>query len=102
MVERHIVRVLEWAGTYKLILYSPRTSAKRRYDLTATFIRSILRDSCFGSLSVGPDDDNDNTEEATDSEAQLDRLQVHRILTGCHKTRALEPVVSFVLQYGGR
>lgn len=95
MVERHIVRILEWAGTYKLILYSPRTSAKRRYDLSATFIHSVLRASRFDSLSSG-------AEEAADSDAQLDRLQVHRILTGCHKTRALQPVVSYLLQYGAR
>ncbi|KAE9352616.1 hypothetical protein PF008_g5377 [Phytophthora fragariae] len=107
LVQRHIVRVLDWAGTLKFIVYTPSTSARRRYDLAASFVLSVLQFSRFDSMNLhisdGGDDINAADEEEQPSLRDLQysiHLQIHRIVTGSLNILALQCVLSYLLQYG--
>ncbi|KAE9036027.1 hypothetical protein PR002_g7281 [Phytophthora rubi] len=107
LVQRHIVRVLEWAGTLKFIVYTPATSARRRYDLAASFILSVLQFSRFDSMKLRIPDGEDDINAADEEEKPAPRdlqhsihLQIHRIVTGSLKIIALQCVLSYLLQYG--
>lgn len=103
--QRHIVRVLEWAGALKFIVYTPSTSARRRYDLPAPFVLSVLQFSRFDSMRLRiQDEEHDTIASEGEDPPALHPIhhQIHRIVTGPHKTRALQCVLSYVLHYGVR
>lgn len=116
LVQLHVVRILEWAGTFKFIMYTPATSSRRRYDLAASFILAVLQFSRFQSMCLSIPDGEDNV-VAVDKEEQLRASasktsasellqfvphQIHRVLNGSHKVLALQCILSYVLKYGTR
>ncbi|ETN24623.1 hypothetical protein PPTG_00860 [Phytophthora nicotianae INRA-310] len=108
-VQRHIIHVLEWVGTFKLLTYTPATSIKRRYDLDAAFILMVLEFSRFQSMRLRINEDEEAIAEDSDKqslrtgdEQQFIPHQIHRILTGPHKLLAFQCIISYVLKYGVR
>ncbi|KAL4136574.1 hypothetical protein PRIC2_000106 [Phytophthora ramorum] len=116
-VQRHVVRVLEWAGTFKFLMYTPDASDRRRYDLDASFVLSVLQFSGFRSMRLAISDVEDDdvvgadiqeADRAAESECTLNGRpqfiprKIHRILNGPHKVLALQSILSYVLKYGVR
>jgi hypothetical protein len=111
LVQRHVVRVLEWAGAFKFLTYTPASSARRRYDLGASFLLSVLQFSRFRSMRLSVSE----TEDALDADrAELARAsttrgaqlsvphQMHRVLNSPDKGLALQCILSYVMKYGVR
>ncbi|KAL4175131.1 hypothetical protein KRP22_000103 [Phytophthora ramorum] len=116
-VQRHVVRVLEWAGTFKFLMYTPDASDRRRYDLDASFVLSVLQFSGFRSMRLAISDvedddvvgaDKQEADRAAESECTLNGRpqfiprKIHRVLNGPHKVLALQSILSYVLKYGVR
>ncbi|KAJ8575283.1 hypothetical protein ON010_g3929 [Phytophthora cinnamomi] len=108
LVQRHIVRILEWADTLKFMVYTPATSARRRYDLASSFVLSVLQFSRFGSMRLSiPEGDGIVAADEVENSALRDSRysiphQIHHIVNGPHKLVALRYILSYVLQYGVR
>ncbi|KAG6967527.1 hypothetical protein JG687_00004215 [Phytophthora cactorum] len=101
-VQCHIVRVLEWVGTFKVFMYTPATSTKRRYDLDAAFILTVLQFSRFQSMRLSNPEGEEESEEQPVETQQFIPHQLHRILNGPHKLLALQSILSYVSKYGLR
>ncbi|KAG3191140.1 hypothetical protein PC128_g11072 [Phytophthora cactorum] len=101
-VQCHIVRVLEWVGTFKVLMYTPATSTKRRYDLDAAFILTVLQFSRFQSMRLSNPEGEEESEEQPVETQQFIPHQLHRILNGPHKLLALQSILSYVSKYGLR
>ncbi|KAG7393365.1 hypothetical protein PHYPSEUDO_009569 [Phytophthora pseudosyringae] len=117
IVEVHVVRVLEWAGTFKFLMYTPATSARRRYDLDAPFVLSVLQFSRFQSMRLTIPEGEEDAALAADREElskasvlkvpagealQFIHHRIRRVLNGPHKLLALQCILSYVLRYGVR
>ncbi|KAK1941748.1 hypothetical protein P3T76_006812 [Phytophthora citrophthora] len=91
-IQLHVIRVLEWAGTFKFIMYTPSTSSRSRYDLDASFIFTVLQFSHFQSMNLAPEEQKKDQENTFHT--------IRRTLNGPHKLLALRCILTYVLKHG--